>query len=283
MNDQEMIECRDPGRQIERAIAIMHRLRAPGGCPWDAEQTHESLIPNMLEESYECIDAIRAKDWEHLREELGDLMLQVLFHAELAQERPEEGYGIEEVAQNLCDKLVRRHPHVFGDGAAKDSEAVLRKWDEIKRSERDAKDKPYLHDCGKGLPELLRASKLSKKAAKVGFDWESDEGTVQKVVEELREVQEALNLPDGAARVEEELGDLLFSVVNLCRRRGVNPELALHDANEKFYRRFHEMEKKLAERKKSLQEATAQEMDAAWMTVKEEEKRERKTSKPADL
>ena len=283
MNDQEMIECREPGRQIERAIAIMHRLRAPGGCPWDAEQTHESLIPNMLEESYECIDAIRAEDWEHLREELGDLMLQVLFHAELAQERPEEGYGIEEVAQNLCDKLVRRHPHVFGDGAAKDSEAVLRKWDEIKRSERDAKDKPYLHDCGKGLPELLRASKLSKKAAKVGFDWESDEGTVQKVVEELREVQEALNLPDGAARVEEELGDLLFSVVNLCRRRGVNPELALHDANEKFYRRFHEMEKKLAERGKSLQEATAQEMDAAWMTVKEEEKRERKTSKPADL
>lgn len=283
MNDQEMIECRDPGRQIERAIAIMHRLRAPGGCPWDAEQTHESLIPNMLEESYECIDAIRAEDWEHLREELGDLMLQVLFHAELAQERPEEGYGIEEVAQNLCDKLVRRHPHVFGDGAAKDSEAVLRKWDEIKRSERDAKDKPYLHDCGKGLPELLRASKLSKKAAKVGFDWESDEGTVQKVTEELREVQEALNLPDGAARVEEELGDLLFSVVNLCRRRGVNPELALHDANEKFYRRFHEMEKKLAERKKSLQEATAQEMDAAWMTVKEEEKRERETSKPADL
>ena len=283
MNDQEMIECREPGRQIERAIAIMHRLRAPGGCPWDAEQTHESLIPNMLEESYECIDAIRAKDWDHLREELGDLMLQVLFHAELAQERPEEGYGIEEVAQNLCDKLVRRHPHVFGDGAAKDSEAVLRKWDEIKRSERDAKDKPYLHDCGKGLPELLRASKLSKKAAKVGFDWESDEGTVQKVTEELREVQEALNLPDGAARVEEELGDLLFSVVNLCRRRGVNPELALHDANEKFYRRFHEMERKLAERGKSLQEATAQEMDAAWMTVKEEEKRERKTSKPADL
>ena len=283
MNDQEMIECRDPGRQIERAIAIMHRLRAPGGCPWDAEQTHESLIPNMLEESYECIDAIRAEDWEHLREELGDLMLQVLFHAELAQERPEEGYGIEEVAQNLCDKLVRRHPHVFGDGAAKDSEAVLRKWDEIKRSERDAKDKPYLHDCGKGLPELLRASKLSKKAAKVGFDWESDEGTVQKVVEELREVQEALNLPDGAARVEEELGDLLFSVVNLCRRRGVNPELALHDANEKFYRRFHEMERKLAERGKSLQEATAQERDAAWMSVKEEEKRERKTSKPADL
>ena len=283
MNDQEMIECRDPGRQIERAIAIMHRLRAPGGCPWDAEQTHESLIPNMLEESYECIDAIRAEDWEHLREELGDLMLQVLFHAELAQERPEEGYGIEEVAQNLCDKLVRRHPHVFGDGAAKDSEAVLRKWDEIKRSERDAKDKPYLHGCGKGLPELLRASKLSKKAAKVGFDWESDEGTVRKVAEELHEVQEALNLPDGAARVEEELGDLLFSVVNLCRRRGVNPELALHDANEKFYRRFHEMEKKLAERKKSLQEATAQEMDAAWMTVKEEEKRERETSKPADL
>lgn len=271
MNDEEMIHCHEKGRQIERAIAIMHRLRAPGGCPWDAEQTHESLIPNLLEESYECIDAIRAGDGEHLREELGDLMLQVLFHAELAQESTTEGYGIEEIAEGLCDKLVRRHPHVFGEGEAKDSRDVLRRWDEIKRRERSTQDKPYLHDCGKGLPELMRASKLSRKAAKVGFDWEKNEGALEKVEEELHEVRETLGMADDDARVAEELGDLLFSVVNLCRRRGVNPELALHDANEKFSRRFYAMERKLAEEGVSLQQATAEQFDAAWNTVKTRE------------
>lgn len=272
MNDQEMIECREPARQIERAIAIMHRLRAPGGCPWDAEQTHESLIANLVEECYECIDAIRAGDMPHLREELGDVLLQVLFHAELAQENPAAGYGIEEIACELCDKLVRRHPHVFAGAQAQDSEAVLSRWEQIKRRERHTEKKPYLHDCGKGLPELLRAAKLTKKAAKVGFDWPDHAGVLEKIREEVCEVEETLPLPDDDPRVEEELGDLLFAVVNLCRRRGVNPEVALHTANSKFTRRFHEMEQLLAEQGADLLQADLERMEQAWQQVKAREK-----------
>lgn len=271
MNDQEMRECRTPERQLERAIAIMHRLRAPGGCPWDAEQTHESLIPNMIEECYECVDAIREQDWTHLREELGDVLLQVLFHAELAQENPAAGFTLADIACELSDKMVRRHPHVFGETNAQDADAVLTQWEQIKRTERHTEQKPYLHDCGKGLPELLRAYKLTRKAAKVGFDWPDHAGVVDKIREETREVEETLSLPDEDAHVAEELGDLLFTVVNLCRRRGVNPELALHAANEKFTRRFHEVEKKLAAAGLSLQEASAEQMEAAWQQTKGEE------------
>ena len=271
MNDQEMRECRDPERQLERAIAIMHRLRAPGGCPWDAEQTHESLIPNMIEECYECIDAIRERDWPHMREELGDVLLQVLFHAELAKENPAAGFTIADIACELSEKLVRRHPHVFGEANAQDSDAVLSQWEQIKRTERHTQAKPYLHDCGKGLPELLRASKLTRKVAKVGFDWPDHAGVVEKIREETREVEETLNLPDDDAHVAEELGDLLFTVVNLCRRRGVNPELALHAANEKFCRRFHGVETRLAAQGISLKDATAEQMEAAWQQAKDEE------------
>lgn len=271
MNDHEMIHCTEPERQLERAIAVMHRLRAPGGCPWDAEQTHDSLITNMIEECYECIDAIRAKDWEHMREELGDVLLQVLFHAELAQENADAGFGIAEVANDLCEKLIRRHPHVFADAQAHDSDSVLSQWEQIKRTERHTQQKPYLHDCGKGLPELLRAYKLTKKVAKVGFDWEDHAGVVAKIREETREVEDTLPLPDDDARVAEELGDLLFTVVNLCRRRKIDPELALHAANEKFIRRFHAVEKKLAAEGLSLKDATAEQMEAAWQDVKQVE------------
>lgn len=271
MNDREMKECRAPERQIERAIAIMHRLRAPGGCPWDAEQTHDSLISNMIEECYECIDAIREKDWAHMREELGDVLLQVLFHAELAQENPQAGFGISDVAQELCEKLVRRHPHVFGESAVQDTEGVLSQWEQIKRTERRTEAKPYLHDCGKGLPELLRASKLTRKVAKVGFDWPNHAGVVEKIREETREVEETLALPDEDERVAEELGDLLFTVVNLCRRRGVNPEMALHTANEKFIRRFHAVETALAAEGISLKDAPVDKMEEAWQKAKTQE------------
>ena len=271
MNDEEMIHCREPERQIERAIAIMHRLRAPGGCPWDAEQTHESLIPNLVEECYECIDAIREQDWPHVREELGDVLLQVIFHAELAQENAAEGFGLADVAQELCDKMVRRHPHVFAGAEAQDTEAVLSRWEQIKRQERHTEKKPYLHDCGKGLPELLRAYKLTRKVAKVGFDWPDHAGVVEKIREETREVEETLALPDEDERVAEELGDLLFTVVNLCRRRGVNPEVALHAANQKFIRRFHAMEQELAEGATPLGQADAQQMESAWQQVKAQE------------
>lgn len=257
---------------MERAIAIMHRLRAPGGCPWDMEQTHQSLIPNLVEECYECIDAIQEQDYPHMREELGDVLLQVLFHAELAQENPAAAFGIAEIACELCDKLVRRHPHVFGGASAQDSEAVLTRWEQIKRQERHTEQKPYLHDCGKGLPELLRATKLTRKVAKVGFDWPDHAGVVEKIREETREVEETLALPDEDARVAEELGDLLFTVVNLCRRRGVNPELALHAANEKFIRRFHHVEQQLKAEGCSLSEASAEQMEAAWQQGKVQEK-----------
>ena len=272
MNDEEMIHCADPARQIERAIAIMHRLRAPGGCPWDAQQTHESLIPNLIEECYECIDAIRERDAAHLCEELGDVLLQVLFHAELAQENRAENFSVQDVAKGLCDKMVRRHPHVFGDAAAEDAEAVLTRWDQIKRQEHHSERKPYLHDCGKGLPELLRAAKLATKAAKVGFDWSSHAGVVDKVREELVEVSDTLPLPDDDPRVTEELGDLLFTVVNLCRRRGINPEIALHGANQKFLRRFTALEELLAAAGITLQDASAGDFERAWNTVKEQER-----------
>lgn len=271
MTEDEMINCRVPSRQIERAIAIMHHLRQPGGCPWDAAQTHDSIVSNLIEECYECIDAIRERDWNHMREELGDVLLQVLFHAELTGENPDARYGINEIAMELSDKLVRRHPHVFANSTVQDTDGVLRQWDAIKRKEHDIEDKPYLQDCGKGLPSLLRAYKLTKKVAKVGFDWDSHEGVVDKIREETEEVAQTLPLPDADPHVTEELGDLLFSIVNLCRRRKVDPELALDAANRKFERRFNAVERKLKAQDLTLQDATAEQMESAWQEVKREE------------
>lgn len=272
MTDDEMVNCRAPERQLERAIAIMHRLRAPGGCPWDAEQTHESLISNLIEEAYECIDAIRANDRPHMREELGDVLLQVLFHAELSAEAAEAPFDINDIARELSDKLVRRHPHVFANASVADTDGVLSQWDAIKRQEQSIEDKPYLQNCGKGLPALLRAAKITKKVAKVGFDWPDHAGVVDKIREETDEVAATLDLDDAAPQVEEELGDLLFCTVNLCRRRGIDPEVALDAANRKFERRFNMLEKTLKACGLSLQEATAEQMEAAWQMAKQQEK-----------
>lgn len=272
MTDEEMIRCRDSARQVERAVAIMHRLRQPGGCPWDAEQTHDSIISSLIEECYECIDAIRERDWAHLREELGDVLLQVIFHAEMARENPEAGFGLNEIACELADKLVRRHPHVFGTSFVENAEGVVSQWDAIKRKEHDIEDKPYLQDCGKGLPALLQAYKITKKVAKVGFDWPDHAGVVEKIREETAEVAETLDLPDDDPHVAEELGDLLFVVVNLCRRRKVDPELALFNANRKFERRFNAVEAALKERGMNLATAGVEEMEAAWQMVKRSER-----------
>ena len=272
MTDEEMIHCRDSARQVERAVAIMHRLRQPGGCPWDAEQTHGSIISSLIEECYECIDAIRERDWAHLREELGDVLLQVIFHAEMARENPEAGFGLNEIACELADKLVRRHPHVFGTSVVENVEGVVSQWDAIKRKEHDIEDKPYLQDCGKGLPALLQAYKITKKVAKVGFDWPDHAGVVEKIREETAEVAETLELPDDDPHVAEELGDLLFVVVNLCRRRKVDPELALFNANRKFERRFNAVEAALKEQGVSLASAGLEEMEAAWQAVKRTER-----------
>jgi MazG family protein len=265
MTDAEMIESPDAGQQLARLRAIMHRLRAPGGCPWDAEQTHESIVPNLIEEAYETVDTIQRGDHEHLKEELGDLLLQVVFHSEIA-----EGAGrftLDDVACGISEKLVRRHPHVFGESDVATTDGVLQQWDEIKRAEKGDGEKPYLHGVGKGLPGLIRASKLQKKAAKVGFDWPEESGVLAKIREELDELQIAMDELDQEA-VAEEMGDLLFSVVNLARFRKIDPEILMAAANTKFETRFGEMERILKSAGLTLDAATAAQMEDAWETAK---------------
>jgi len=266
MTDEQMINCDAPSDQIARLRAIMHRLRAPGGCPWDAEQTHESLVSNMIEEAYECVDAIQRGNDDDMREEFGDLLLQVVFHSEIAQE--DSRFDLDAVAREISEKLIRRHPHVFAASTAGDSDEVLKQWDEIKRQEKGEKEVPYLHGTGKGLPALVRAGKLQKKAAKIGFDWPVETGVISKIREELGELQSAVDMQD-LQSVEEELGDLLFSVVNLARFRKIDPEVLMAAANNKFERRFDEMERELRERGKTLEEASLLQMEDAWIAAKD--------------
>ncbi|MGL4400489.1 MAG: nucleoside triphosphate pyrophosphohydrolase [Luteolibacter sp.] len=268
MTDEEMIDCPDAGPQIARLRAIMHRLRAPGGCPWDAEQTHESIVPNLIEEAYETVDTIQRGDYDHLREELGDLLLQVVFHSEIAEEAGR--FNLDDVAREISEKLVRRHPHVFSTSEVATTDGVLRQWDEIKRTEKGDEEKPYLHGVGKGLPALLRASKLQKKAAKVGFDWPVETGVIAKIREELLELVSAVDAQDLDA-VSEEMGDLMFSIVNLARFRKVDPEILMNAANNKFENRFGEMERILKQSGLSLEAATPEQMEEAWESAKQRE------------
>lgn len=265
MNDAEMTDCPADDLQLARLRAIMHRLRAPGGCPWDAEQTHASIVPNLIEEAYETVDAIQREDHDHLREELGDLLLQVVFHSELAAEAGR--FNLDDVARGICDKLVRRHPHVFAGSEASSPDAVLRQWDAIKRGEKGEQHQPYLHGTGKGLPALPRAAKLQKKAAKTGFDWPDSSGILAKIREETTELESAIAAADPAA-VDLEIGDLLFSVVNLARHRGSDPEVLMAAANAKFERRFAAMEEILARRGTPLGTATPEQLEAAWESAK---------------
>ena len=260
-----MIDCPDDGLQLARLRAIMHRLRAPGGCPWDAEQTHASLVSNLIEEAYETVDTIERGDLTHLKEELGDLLLQVIFHSELAEEGGH--FNLNDVARGISDKLVRRHPHVFAQSDVSTSEAVLRQWDEIKRVEKGDEDQPFLHGIGKGLPALLRAAKLQKKAAKVGFDWPDEKGVIAKLREELEELEDAI-LSENSAAVISELGDLMFSAVNLARFRNADPEIIMAEANKKFETRFAAMERDLGNRGLSLAGATPDQMEQSWETAK---------------
>lgn len=264
-SDETMILCPEDGLQIARLRAIMHRLRAPGGCPWDAEQTHESIVPNLIEEAYETVDTILRGDHQHLKEELGDLLLQVVFHSELAEEAGR--YNLDDVARDISDKLVRRHPHVFATSDANDTEAVLQQWDAIKRQEKGDEEKPYLHGVGKGLPGLIRACKLQKKAAKVGFDWPDQAGVLAKLKEELAELEQALESGNND-HIADELGDLLFSAVNLARFRKLDPEVLMTSANRKFEERFAAMEQRLKQQGLSLEAANLDQMEAAWQAAK---------------
>ena len=256
-----------PLNPVDQLRAVMHRLRAPGGCPWDAEQTHESLIPHLIEEAYEVAEAARSGDLAHLREELGDLLLQPVFHAEIASESG--AFTLDDIARDITQKLIRRHPHVFGDAKVDDSAGVLRQWDEIKRAEKGAQAESALHGVSRGLPALVRAQKLQGKAAKVGFDWPEAAPVLDKIREEADEIAEAMAGNDRRA-TEEEIGDLLFSVVNLARKLGVEAELALALANEKFTSRFGEMERRVAAQGKKLGGMSLAEMDGVWDEVKKE-------------
>lgn len=244
---------------------IVAQLRAPGGCPWDREQTHESLLPGLLEEAYEVVGAVRAADDANLREELGDLLLQVVMHAEIAREA--RRFTIDEILEEVTAKLIRRHPHVFGTSEARDSGAVLKQWEAIKRAEKSDASAHYLDELPAALPALMRAQKAQNKAARVNFDWAEVREVVAKVDEELAETKAAI-ASENETEVADEIGDLLFAVVNLARKNKLNAELILHAATEKFVRRFSKMEDELQHQGKKLGEADLAELDAIWNRIK---------------
>ena len=258
---------------------IVARLRAPGGCPWDREQTHESLLPALIEEAYEVAEAARAKDDAHLREELGDLLLVVVMHAEIARES--RRFDIGEVIRDVSDKLVRRHPHVFGTSDACDSGAVLKQWEASKREEKKA-DPHYLASLPKALPALMRAQKAQSKAARVNFDWMDVRDVVAKVDEEINETKEAIASKD-RARIEEEIGDMLFAVVNLARKCKIDAESALQRATDKFVTRFNRLEDEMRRRGKKLGDVDLGEMDAIWEQIKQASDVQRPTPKAEPL
>ncbi len=268
---------------IARLLAIMAQLRSPdGGCPWDLEQTFATIAPYTIEEAYEVADAIQRGDLEHLKDELGDLLLQVVFHARMAEEQG--AFGFADVVDAICEKMIRRHPHVFADATVPSAAVQSAAWEEHKARERRAAGRrtaggsadaggpgdlpPTLAGIPLALPALLRAFKLQKRAARVGFDWPDARSALFKLEEEAEEVAEEIDagaLPD---RLEDELGDLLFSAVNVARKLGVDPESALRRANAKFERRFNGVEQALAEQGRHPTEATLEEMDALWEALK---------------
>jgi ATP diphosphatase len=297
------------GERFERAVSIMARLRAPGGCPWDREQTFDSIRPYTLEETYEVLEAIDNRDWDELAGELGDLLLQVLFYSEIAQEQG--SFSIDDVLDHLSTKLIDRHPHVFGEVKAETAADVKRNWEALKVEERkkrvhregkgddvrprEEKDEPsVLAGVSSSMPSLLEAHKLSSRAAQVGFDWPNIEGLFDKLSEETDEVRQHLKtLPEPGPRpqgrgtagsgreaipqelqekLEEEVGDLFFVMVNIARYLSLDPESALRKTNRKFKRRFQWMEKQLRGSSRSPQQATMEELESLWQQAKVEEK-----------
>lgn len=298
------------GERFERAVAIMARLRAPGGCPWDREQTFDSIKPYTLEETYEVFEAIDNRDWKELPGELGDLLLQVLFYAEMAKE--DGNFSIDDVLDRLSDKLIGRHPHVFGEVRAETSQEVLRNWEALKAEEKkaagqdsakknslgggDAEEKPksLFSDISSAIPALLEARKLSSRAAREGFDWPDVEGVISKLHEEIDELREELTkLPSAALErteqgiagsgkpeissaarehLEEEVGDMMFALVNIARFLAVDPEGALKKTNRKFRRRFAHIENELAKSGRQPRDASMEELESLWQEGKQWER-----------
>jgi MazG family protein len=300
------------GERFERAVAIMARLRAPGGCPWDREQTFDSIKPYTLEETYEVFEAIDNRDWKELPGELGDLLLQVLFYAEMANE--DGNFSIDDVLDRLSNKLVHRHPHVFGDVQAETSQEVLRNWEALKAEEKQDREKnttnknvpstaegsqaktakSLLADVSRAMPALLEARKLSSRAAREGFDWPDVEGVVNKLHEEIDELREELSkLPPAALQrtaqgiagsgkleipgsvrehLEDEVGDMMFALVNVARFLDVDPEGALKKTNRKFRRRFGHIEQELAKSGRQPRDAGMEELESLWQEGKQWER-----------
>jgi MazG family protein len=248
-------------------VEIMARLRAPDGCPWDREQTFDTIKPYLLEETYEVMQAIDEQDWPELAEELGDLLLQVVFFSQMAAEAGH--FNVTDAIEAINSKLIRRHPHVFGDGDAKTSSEVLKKWDEIKTEEKKKKAKPtgLLASIPKTLPALVEGEHISRKAAGAGFDWPNIDDVFGKMREELSELDEA-RAGGSPEKIEGEVGDLLFTIINIARFLKVDPEQALRKTNAKFRRRFAHVEQGLG---KPLQEATLNEMESLWLEAKHRE------------
>ncbi len=262
-----------PSRDISRLVEIMAALRNPdGGCPWDLEQDFRSIRNYTIEEAYEVADAIERQDFDDLREELGDLLLQPVFHAQMASEEQRFDFG--DVVYAITEKLIRRHPHVFGEQAARDAGGAKARWDDVKEDERAKKaakrqgEPSALDDVPQVMPALARAEKLTKRAAKVGFDWPDVPAVVAKVNEELDELQAAA----GAAERHEEMGDLLFAVANLARHLGVDPEAALRDANAKFTRRFHHVEDRARADGIGMNDAGLARLDGYWNEIRAADK-----------
>ena len=252
---------------IDDLIEIVTLLRAPGGCPWDREQTHESIRKNFIEETYEVIEAINKNSTEGLKEELGDVLLQVALHTEM--EREKGNFDFDDVCNDICQKLVIRHPHVFGDVNAENSEEALKSWDEVKKQTKGNKTQSQsLMDVPVELPALMRAQKVQSRAAKVGFDWDTIDGAYDKVAEEINELKIAIN-HNSQSEIEDELGDVLFSMVNVSRFLKVDSEEALKGATDKFISRFRIVEALAKEKGISMSEASIEELDGLWEIAKE--------------
>lgn len=257
------------GKQFERLVEIMARLRSPDGCPWDRAQSFDTIKPYLLEETYEVLDSIDARDWPALCEELGDLLLQSVFFAQMASEQ--KLFGIEDSLAAIIDKLIRRHPHVFGDATAATPEEVKDRWDQIKAVESLEKGRAtenLLDSVPRSQPALAEALQISSKAARVGFDWADTDQVIQKLHEELDELARARGLDGSAGEIEDELGDILFVIANIARHLKVDPEQALRKANAKFRRRFAYLERRLAGQGKTLEATPLDEMEALWEEAK---------------
>jgi tetrapyrrole methylase family protein/MazG family protein len=255
---------------LTRLLRIMRRLRAPGGCPWDRKQTHRSIRHDLIEECYEALDALDSGNTRDFRDELGDILMQVVFHAQIAAEK--KRFNFDDVAKSIADKLVRRHPHVFADKKLHGHAAVLRQWEQIKKREKNADT--ILAEVPRTLPALMKADKVQRKVARVGFDWRRAEDVIAKIEEELREMKTALR-SGNRRHFEEELGDLLFAAVNLARFKKLQAEDLLNRATAKFIRRFQHVERAVHASGRRLDECTLDELDEFWERAKKSTRRPR--------